>query len=67
MSTLRLAGLTGAKLGRRLPPSPLTAEQILHDLEAQGLAEREANGRWRLTPEADRTIGAGLRAAGGGS
>ena len=44
-----LPGLTAAELARRLPPSPLTADQLLGDLKVQGLAQVDANGCWTLT------------------
>ena len=56
-------GLTVEEFAERLPPSPLTAEAILHDLEAQRLAERDHAGRWALTPSGWRVGRALLEAA----
>ena len=44
-----VAGPTVEELDSRLPPSALTAEAILLDLEAAGLVERDQEGRWTLT------------------
>jgi len=44
-----VAGITVEELEERLPPSALGAAEILADLEAAGLAERDQEGRWTLT------------------
>ena len=49
MTVTAVAGLTAAELEAALPPSPLTAQEILEDLEAAGLAARDQEGRWTLT------------------
>lgn len=59
MTLTAVAGLTVEELEMRLPPSPLDAATILHDLEVQGLAARDDDGRWTLTSTGWR-IGRGL-------
>ena len=49
MTVTAVAGLTVEELEERLPPSALDAAEILHDLEATGLVERDDEGRWTLT------------------
>jgi hypothetical protein len=53
-------GLTADELGERIGRSERFTASLLADLENQGLAQ-ETDGIWRLSEDAERSIGAALR------